>query len=97
MKSIRAALMCGLLPLALVAGSVQAQGIGRAGTYLMPPEYSMMMDKLTPEQRAQAIGIQQKMMQMDMEFQDTMAQMEMKHAHEMMQMQNQLLDIFKGH
>jgi len=97
MKSIRAILMCGVLPLALVAGSVQAQGIGRAGTYLMPPEYSMMMDKLSPEQRAQAIGIQQKMMQMDMEYHDTMAQMEMKHAHEMMQMQNQLLDIFKGH
>lgn len=37
------------------------------------------------------------MMQMDMEYHDTMAQMEMKHAHEMMQMQNQLLDIFKGH
>ena len=97
MKSIRALMMCSLLPLALIAGSVQAQGIGRAGTYLMPPNYGMMMEKLTPEQRTQAIGIEQKMMQMEMEYQDTMAQMEMKHAHEMMQMQNQLLDIFKGH
>jgi hypothetical protein len=26
-----------------------------------------------------------------------MAQMEMKHEHEMMQMQNQLLELFKGH
>jgi hypothetical protein len=97
MKSIRAVMMCCMLPLALAAGAAQAQGIGHAGTYLMPPNYSMMMDKLTPEQRTQAIGIQQKMMQMEMEYQDTMAQMEMKHTHEMMQMQNQLLDIFKGH
>ncbi|WP_341317260.1 hypothetical protein WN982_38900 [Paraburkholderia sp. IMGN_8] len=97
MKSIRTIILCGLLPLALAAGSVQAQGIGRAGTYVMPPNYSMMMDKLTPEQRTQAIGIQQKMMQMEMEYQDTMAQMEMKHAHEMMAIQNQLLDLFKGH
>ncbi|ASL46690.1 hypothetical protein bAD24_III04830 [Burkholderia sp. AD24] len=97
MKSIRAAMVCCLLPLAFVAGSAQAQGIGHAGMYLMPPNYSMMMDKLTPEQRTQAIGIQQKMMQMEMEYQDNVAQMEMKHTHDMMQMQSQLLDIFKGH
>lgn len=97
MKTIRAAVMCCLLPVVFAVGSAHAQGIGRAGTYLMPPNYSMMMDKLTPEQRTQAIGLQQKLMQMDMEYQDTMAQMEMKHMHEMMQVQNQLLDLFKGH
>ncbi|SDF94923.1 hypothetical protein [Paraburkholderia phenazinium] len=97
MKSIRSIIVCGLLPLALLAGSVHAQGIGRSGTYTMPPNWGMMMDKLTPEQRTQAIGIQEKMMQMEMDYQDTMAQMEMKHAHEMMQMQAQLLDLFKGH
>jgi len=56
-----------------------------------------MMEKLTPEQRTQAITIQQKMMQMEMDHKEAMAQMEMKHEHEMMQMQNQLLDLFKGH
>ncbi|MGF6852872.1 hypothetical protein B0G69_2766 [Paraburkholderia sp. RAU2J] len=57
----------------------------------------MMMDKLTPEQRTQAINIQQKMMQMEMDHQDAMSQMEMKHEREMMQLQDQLLDLFKGH
>nr|WKF59827.1 hypothetical protein HUO10_004338 [Paraburkholderia busanensis] len=97
MKSIRAAVMCCLLPIALTAGAAHAQGIGHAGMYLMPPNYSMMIDRLTPEQRTQAITLQQKMMQMDMEYQDAMAQMEMKHTHEMMLVQNQFLDLFKGH
>jgi len=97
MKSIRNVILCAMLPLSLAAGLAQAQGIGHNGTYLMPQNYQMMMDKLTPEQRTQAITIQQKMMQMEMEHQEAMSQMEMKHEHEMMQMQNQLLDLFKGH
>ena len=97
MNSIRKVILCAMLPLALVTGLAHAQGIGHSGTYLMPPNYGMMMDKLTPEQRTQAVNIQQKMMQMEMEHQDAMSHMEMKHEHEMMQMQNQLLDLFKGH
>jgi GTP-binding protein EngB required for normal cell division len=55
-----------------------------------------MMDKLTPDKRQQAIAIQQKMMQMQMEHDDQMTQMEMKYRHGMMQLQSQLLDIYKG-
>jgi hypothetical protein len=97
MNSLRKILLCGLLPLAFAAGSVHAQGgIGHSGMYTMPPNWGLM-DKLPPEQRTQAIGIQQKMMQMEMDYQDTVAKMEMKHAHEMMQMQNELLNLYKGH
>jgi hypothetical protein len=97
MKTIRKIILCAMVPLSMAAGSAHAQGLGRSGTYLMPQDYHMMMDKLTPEQRTQAINIQQKMMQMEMDHQEAMSQMEMKHEHEMMQMQNQLLDLFKGH
>ena len=97
MKSIQKIILCAMLPLSLATGFAHAQGIGRAGTYLMPQDYQMMMERLTPEQRTQAITIQQKMMQMEMDHKEAMAQMEMKHEHEMMQMQNQLLDLFKGH
>jgi len=37
------------------------------------------------------------MMQMAAEYNDSIAQMQMKHEHDMMQMQNELLDLFKGH
>jgi len=97
MKSIRKVLLCGMLPFVLAAGAAHAQGIGRSGTYTMPPNWGMMMDKLTPEQRSQAIDIQEKMMKMDMEHQQASAQMEMKYAQSMMQLQTELLDLFKGH
>ncbi|MGF6638264.1 hypothetical protein OKW30_006006 [Paraburkholderia sp. Clong3] len=97
MKPIQKVILYGMLPFVLAAGAAHAQGIGRSGTYTMPPDWAMMMDKLTPEQRSQAIDIQEKMMKMDMEHQQAMAQMEMKHAQAMMQLQTQLLDIFKGH
>jgi hypothetical protein len=96
MRSIQKIMLCGLLPLALVAGSVHAQGIGHNGTYIMPPNWEMM-NKMSPEQRTKAIEIQQKIGQMEMEYQDTVAQMKMKHAHEMMQMENELLNLYKGH
>jgi hypothetical protein len=97
MKTIRKIILCAMFPLSIAAGSVHAEGIGRSGTYLMPQDYQMMMDKLTPEQRTQAINIQQKMMQMEMDHQEAMSQMEMKHERKMMQMQSQLLELFKGH
>ncbi|MGF6595756.1 hypothetical protein P3T23_000463 [Paraburkholderia sp. GAS448] len=97
MKSIRQMVLCGMLPLVLAAGTAHAQGIGHSGMYTMPPNWGMMMDKLTPEQRSQAIDIQEKMMKMDMEHQQATAQMEMKYAQAMMQLQTELLDIFKGH
>ena len=97
MKSIRRVLLCGMLPFVLAAGAVHAQGIGHSGTYTMPPNWGMMMDRLTPEQRSQAIDIQEKMMKMDMEHQQASAQMEMKYAESMMQLQTELLDLFKGH
>jgi hypothetical protein len=96
MRSIRKIMLCGLVPLALAAGSVHAQGIGHNGTYIMPPNWGMM-EKLTPDQRTKAIEIQQKMMQMETEYQDSVAQMEMKHSHEMMQMENELFSLYKGH
>ena len=55
------------------------------------------MDKLTPEQRGQAIDIQEKMMKMDIEHQQAAARMDMKYAQVMMQLQTQLLDVFRGH
>jgi hypothetical protein len=63
----------------------------------MPPNWGMMMDKLTPEQRGQAIDIQEKMMKMDIEHQQAAARMDMKYAQVMMQLQTQLLDVFRGH
>ncbi|MFM0395030.1 hypothetical protein [Paraburkholderia phytofirmans] len=97
MKTFRKIILWAMIPLSIVAGSAHAEGIGRSVTYLMPQDYQMMMEKLTPEQRTQAINIQQKMMQMEMDHQEAVSQMEMKHEREMMQLQNQLLDLFKGH
>jgi hypothetical protein len=97
MKSIKAAILYVALPLVIAAGTVHAQGIGRAGMYEMPPEFGMSMDNLTPQQRTQVIEIKQKMMAMAAEHHDTMQQMDMKYGHEMMAMQNQLLEIYKGH
>jgi hypothetical protein len=51
----------------LATGAAHAQGIGHSGMYTMPPNWGMMMDKLTPEQRSQAIDIQEKMMKLNME------------------------------
>jgi hypothetical protein len=96
MRSIRKIMLCGLIPLAIAGASVHAQGIGHNGTYIMPPNWGMM-EKLTPDQRTKAIEIQQKMMQMETEYQDSVAQMEMKHSHEMMQMENELFSLYKGH
>jgi hypothetical protein len=97
MKSLRKIFLCGAIPLLLAAGSAHAQGIGHSGMYVRPPNWDMMMEKLTPEQRSQAIDIQMKMMKMEMDYEQAKAQMEMKHAAEMMQMQTQLLQLYKGH
>ena len=96
MKLFRNTALCALSALILAAGAANAQGIGRSGTYLMPPNWEMM-NHLPPEQRTKAIELQQKMMQMAAEYNDSIAQMQMKHEHDMMQMQNELLDLFKGH
>lgn len=56
-----------------------------------------MTNHLPPEQWTKAIELEQKMMQLEAEYNDSVAQMQIKHEHDMMQMQNELLDLFKGH
>ncbi|MBN3822528.1 hypothetical protein G3O00_02705 [Burkholderia sp. Ac-20384] len=101
MNPIRKLMLCGAIPFLLVAGAAQADGggIGRSGTYMSHTSdwTMMMMDKLTPEQRTQAIVIQQKMMAMDMAHNEAMAKMQMQHDKEMMALQSQLLELYKGH
>lgn len=101
MNLIKKLMLCGAIPFLLVAGAAQADGggIGRSGTYMSHTSdwTVMMLDKLTPEQRAQAIVIQQKMMAMEMEHNESMAKMQMQYDKEMMAMQNQLLELYKGH
>jgi hypothetical protein len=94
MKKIGNMTFVGLFALLLSANIVHAQGMGTGqGGYA--PNWQMM-EKLTPDKRQQAIEIQQKMMQMQMDRDEKMIQMEMKYRHDMMQMQYQLLDLYKG-
>jgi hypothetical protein len=101
MKNVRNVIACALIPLMCGIGTAhaQGQGIGRSGSY--GPRWdtgiTMSMDKLSPEQRDQVIQIKAKMMQMEMEHQETMTKMEMQFEQTMMQLQKQLLDVFKGH
>ncbi|WDD90415.1 hypothetical protein Bsp3421_000254 (plasmid) [Burkholderia sp. FERM BP-3421] len=96
MNTVKGLVSAGMVALCMVTGVAHADGgIGRGGMY--GPDWGMMMEKLTPDQRAQAITIQQKMMQMKMDHEDAMAKMEMDYNHEMMRMQNQLLELYKGH
>ncbi|WP_175971871.1 hypothetical protein [Burkholderia sp. BCC0322] len=101
MNPIQKLMLCAAIPFLLVTGAAQADGggIGRSGTYMSHTSDwpMMMMDKLTPEQRTQAIVIQQKMMAMEIEHNEAMAKMQMQYDREMMSMQNQLLELYKGH
>lgn len=101
MNPIRKLMLCGAVPFLLFAGAAQADGggIGRSGAYMSHTSDwpMMMMDKLTPEQRTQAIVIQQKMMSMEMEHNEAMAKLQMQHDKEMMALQSQLLELYKGH
>lgn len=98
MKSIQKIILCGALPFLFATGAAQAEGggIGLSGTYVTPPNWEMM-DKMAPEQRSKAISIHQKMMAMEMEHREAMMKMEMQYEHAMMDLQNQLLDLYKGH
>lgn len=96
MKLFRNTTLCALSALILAMSTAHAQGIGHSGTYLMPPNWEMM-NHLPPDQRTKAIELEQKMMQMEAEYNDSVTQMRMKHEHDMMQMQNELLNLFKGH
>lgn len=81
------------VPFLLAIATIPAQASAR----YVPPDAGMSMDKLTPEQRTQAIEIKEKLMHMEMEHQEAMAAMETQHAHAMMQLEMQLLDLYKGH
>ncbi|HTI16498.1 MAG TPA: hypothetical protein VL598_02405 [Trinickia sp.] len=96
MKQIRIMASGAALTLCFVAGMAHAQTTRPGGMYVAPPNWEML-EKLTPEQRQQAITIQEKMMQMQMQHEDDMAKMEMKYKHDMMQMQSQMLDLYRGH
>lgn len=99
MKKLHKVILCAMLPLCFVASAANAggNGIGLSGSYVRPPNWESMMDKLTPEQRTKVIDIEQKMMQMQIEHDDAVAKTESQFQHSMMQMEAQLFDLFRGH
>lgn len=100
MFTTRKLMMCAMVPLLLAIGTAaNAQGIGRSGTYVRPPnaEVVISMDKLTPGQREQFVQIKTKMMQAEMEHEQAVTQMDVKYQLAMMEMQKQLMDLYRGH
>jgi TolA-binding protein len=97
MKKVRKLMLCAMLPLCFAATAANAQGIGLSGSYVKPPNWESMMDKLTPEQRAKVIDIEQQMLRMQVDHDDSIAKTEGQYQHAMMQLQDRLFDLFKGH
>jgi hypothetical protein len=93
MQVIKKIMLCTAVPFLFAIGTAPAH----AGARYVPPDAGMSMDKLTPEQRDQAIEIKEKLMGMEMEYEEALAAMQSKHAHAMMKMEMQLLDLYKGH
>ena len=82
MNPIRKLMLCGAIPFLLVAGAAgrTAAALVAAAPMSHTSDWTMMMmDKLTPEQRTQAIGTQQshrhpaKMMAMEMQWRNAEA------------------------
>jgi hypothetical protein len=97
MKKVQKMMLYAILPLCFAATVASAQGIGLSGSYVRPPNWESMMEKLTPEQRAKVIDIEQQMLRMQVDHDEEIAKTEGHYQHAMMQLESTLFDIFKGH
>jgi hypothetical protein len=100
MTSIRKLLVCSMLPFAFAAGTAaHAEGIGRSGTYVRPPnaEMTVAMDTLSPGEREQYAQIESRMMQAQIDHDQAVMQEDIRYRQVMMDMQNQLLKLYRGH